>query len=150
MDRRQLDLTTLDAVVEDIKQLHEHGYEKTGDWDLSQVCQHVALTMSMSTEGAKFKVNPIIRMMATLMMKKKFFSKRSIAAGLAAPKPLCPALSDEAEAIQQFEQAVERFNAHQGDYHRHPLFGKLSRQQWHDFNTIHASHHLSFLIPNNS
>jgi len=43
--------------------------------------------------------------------------------------------------------SIRRFAEHPGEMQPSPLFGKMTRDQWTDLHLIHASHHLSFLLP---
>src|SRR3954464_6194730 len=49
--RRDLDFRDLDAVVRDAESLAVGGYEKAGNWDLSQVCGHLADWMRFPLDG---------------------------------------------------------------------------------------------------
>lgn len=147
MERRDIDLKDLDAALEEAKRLHASGYEKVGEWDLSQICEHITMPINMAIDGSPFKANFLMRTMAILLMKKKFFRDRKIKPGLKAPGNAVFATSDEATALANLEKAIERFKAHDGPMQMHPFFGNLSKELWHDFNTIHCSHHLAFLVP---
>lgn len=146
--RRELDLKTLDAVVADARRLLERGYEQVGDWNLAQVCRHIAAPMRLTIDGFDFKAPWVQRTVTRLFFKKRFFRQRTIPTGLPAPPGTeFEADEDEAGAVAELEQAVERFKAHTGPLSPHPYFGELTRDEHMDFNTIHCSHHLSFLVP---
>ncbi len=147
MPKRELDLKDLDGVREEVQRLHTDGYEKTGAWDLSQICEHIAIPLRMAVDGSPFKANLFMRVMAQLFMKKKFFRERKIKPGLSAPNGTAFESSDEAAAVAKLNDAIQYFTNHTGPMADHPFFGKLSKEQWHDFNTIHCSHHLAFLVP---
>ncbi len=149
MERRDLDLPDLDAVVREARRLNEVGYRKAGQWDLAQACEHSTMPMNQSIDGFVFNAPLPVRLIATLFMKKSFFAKRHIKAGLKAPAPMVPEPGhDPAAAIQAMHDAADRVKNHRGEFKPHPVFGRLTHQQWQDFLTIHAMHHLSFLLPN--
>lgn len=145
--RRELDLKTLDAVIADARNLLEQGYEQAGAWNLAQVCRHIAAPMRLAMDGYNFKAPWIQRTVTRLFFKKRFFRQRTIPTGLPAPPGTEFGVDDEAGAVAELEQTVERFKAHTGPLSPHPYFGELTRDEHVDFNTIHCSHHLSFLVP---
>src|SRR5687768_3540041 len=51
MERRSLRLATLDDAVTDARQLLERGYDRAGNWNLAQVCDHLTKLMTMSRDG---------------------------------------------------------------------------------------------------
>ncbi len=85
------------------------------------------------------------------MPRPSRFGTRRIKAGIKAPSNVIPPEGlDEAEETQKLRHAVERLKQHKGPYHRHPIFGELTVDQWHEFCTIHTMHHLTFLVPRDS
>ena len=50
-ERRHLDFHDFDAVTADVENLHKRGYTKLGNWDLSQVCNHLAINMGTALEA---------------------------------------------------------------------------------------------------
>ena len=55
-----------------------------------------------------------------------------------------------AEEIDASTVSISRFRKHLesgGNFKSHPIFGRLTRDQWDQFHTIHCMHHLSFLTP---
>ena len=152
MDRRELDLKDLDAVLAEVDRLHKGGYRKSGQWKLAQICRHCAAPMAECIDGFQFKPPLLLRLLVPILgMKKSFFGTRRIKVGIRAPSyQIPPEGLDEAEEIQTLRQAVERLKQHKGPHHRHPIFGELTPEQWHEFFTIHTMHHLMFLHPQNS
>ena len=145
MKRRALDFRDFEALLDDVDSLSKHGYDQVGDWDLAQICHHVALPINQCIDGFAFKAPWLLRLLGPPLMRR-IFRQRRIKAGLKAPGPMIPPAGlDQAKAIDGLRQAVGRLRDHAGPYQRHPLGGELSPQQWHDFHLIHAAHHLSFL-----
>lgn len=152
LHRRDIDFPDLDAVVADAQSLHEKGYHPTGQWDLTQVCLHLATSLNSTIDGFAFRLSPVTRLFIRVMgMKKGMFRTRKIRAGLAAPQAMIfePAGDDrqkEAQAAEALAKAVARFQEGRGRYVSHPVFGAMSDQEWNQFHTIHATHHLSLLV----
>lgn len=148
MQRRSLDLPDMKALVADARMLHERGYEKAGNWDLAQACNHIAIPMERCIDGFDFNASWPMRLMANLFMKKAMFRKRSIKPGYKAPpSTLSEAGGDEAAAVERLGVAVERVLNHTGPFKPHPFLGPISVDEWHEFLTIHGMHHLNFLVP---
>lgn len=146
--RRRIDLRTFEAVLEEVKWLSEKGYEKAGQWSLSQVCRHLAGAINAQIDGIATKVSLPERLIARFFIKDAIFRSRRIRAGVAAPQEIdSPADGDQSIAIDDLKHAIDRLLKHEGFSHPHPYFGKLTNEQWRDYHLIHASHHLGFLVP---
>jgi hypothetical protein len=150
--RRKPTFASLDDVSRDAEMLLEKGYEKAGNWDLSQVSAHLTDWMTFPIEG--FPKPPLpIRMMLGLVRRtlgKKMFRKY-IAEGMPAGKPTMPQSvhlpGDETAAVAKLKDAVDRFKAHEGPIHPSPLFGDLTKGEAVRLQLRHCEHHLSFLVP---
>jgi hypothetical protein len=152
--RRTLELSDLDDVVREAESLLASGYDKAGNWDLGQVCGHVADWMSYPLDG--FATPPLpIRMMLGAMrltlgkrMLRKILETRSMTSNNPTMRETIPAPGgDEAAAVARLREVAQRLRDHQGPLHPSPLFGKLDHETLVKLNTIHAAHHLSFLVP---
>ena len=149
MIRRELDLPHLDGVLREVKHLQAGGYQRVGDWDLSQTCQHLGALIAQSVDGFNFKLPWYVRLLGPWLIKRSLFKTRSIRPGLTAPAPLQPAPDsgqDETAAIADLAEQIKRFIA-ADTLHPSPVLGRLEPDEWHQFHAIHASHHLSFLLP---
>jgi hypothetical protein len=49
--------------------------------------------------------------------------------------------------IDRLVGAIDRYVNHTGPVRPSPLLGKLTRAEWDQIHLIHASHHLSFIVP---
>ncbi len=148
MDRRELDYKDFDQLIADAKRLHEHGYDKAGRWDLSQTCEHLSFAMNQSLDGYTFKGPWFLRkVLVPLFVKRSFYKSRKIQAGLPAPDGSVFDPIDESQAVQAFLNTTQRVKQTQQWPHLHPIFEKLTNDQWRQFHLIHAAHHFSFLIP---
>jgi hypothetical protein len=155
MQRRQLDFHDFDAIAQDIDRLHTRGYQKVGNWDLAQVCTHLARTMEWSLTGTKFQApwlfrNWVARKLLVPIVLGRILKKRRLKTGFQAPAELIPSASPaaEAEAVLQCKQLLQRVRDHQGEFCLHPFFVKVTPEQQRQIHFIHSAHHLSFLVPN--
>ena len=80
--QRDLSLATIDEVIAEVELLHESGYEKLGDWDLSQICQHITVPAVRSVEGTlSFKV-PFMVTLFRPMIRRLIFGARKLKTGI--------------------------------------------------------------------
>ena len=152
--RRTLKFDSLDAVVRDAEGLLTTGYEKTGNWDLAQVCNHLADWLRYPVEGFPRAPAPI---RAMLWVMKKTVGPKKLRAYLAAdampvgkptmPQTVCTPGGDPAVAVAKLRQSVERLKAHTGELLPSPFFGAMSKDEGIRLQRIHCAHHLSFLVP---
>jgi len=152
--RRKLVFNNLDEVVRDTDRLLAGGYEKAGNWDLAQVCDHLADWMRFPVDGFPKPPAPIRGM---LWLVRKTVGRKKLLQYLAdktfpAGKPTMPqtvhaAGGDARAAVENLRQSVERLKAYAGPIVPSPLFGPMTKDEAVGMQLVHAAHHLSFLIP---
>jgi hypothetical protein len=148
MAQRTLSFQNFDEVHAEVDRLHLGGYEKGGNWDLAQVCDHLRYFMEGSLDGWKFKVPWLIKTMFGKMALNGILTRRKMKAGVFTPhKPLPEPGGDEAVAAAKFKQVMERVKSHPGGFHDSPFFGHMTPEQWRELHLIHCGHHLGFLMP---
>jgi hypothetical protein len=104
----------------------------------------------VSLDGSSVKIPWVLRKVVAPIVYHlgRRIAKGKMKAGISsAPEYIPSPTVDEAEAIQHLEQAIARFENHQGDFREHPFFGRFSAEQWREYQLIHCAHHLSFLVP---
>jgi hypothetical protein len=151
--RRELRFESLDDAVRDAETLLARGYDRAGNWDLAQVCDHLADWLTYPVAGFPRAPLPIRMMLGLVRMTlgRGMFEKY-LKVGMPAGKPTMPqsvhaAGEDPAAAIMRLREAARRFTAHAGEYPPSPLFGKLTRDEALKLQLAHTAHHLSFLVP---
>jgi hypothetical protein len=155
MNRRTLKFTDLDAAVADAELLVSKGYDKAGNWDLSQVCGHLTNWLSYPLDGyppLPIWLKPIFWVMRTTMKNKipkmMFSDDGMMKPGMSTAPTSIPAPGgDDRTAVAKFKAAVERWQKSDGPVHASPLLGLLTKECAEEGHRIHAAHHLSFLIP---
>jgi hypothetical protein len=153
VERRKLTFASLDEVAADAENLLARGYEKAGNWDLSQVCLHLANWMRFPVEGFP-KLPLFLRPLFWLFRNTVGRSKRLkyTKEGMPAGKPTMPqtvaqAGGDTASAVAKLKEAIAAFKAYTGAIHPSPLFGAMNKDEAMQLQLVHCAHHLSFLIP---
>ena len=115
MQRRIIDLENLDGVLAEVDRLHRSGYQMAGQWDLSQNLSHCGQVIEQPMDGFTFTAPFIIRLLRPLL-KSMIFKKRTIQPGIKRPGNVMEPQpqTDEACAVVQFKQIIERFKNHSG------------------------------------
>jgi Protein of unknown function (DUF1569) len=146
--QRHLQFTDFAQVHAEVDRLHQEGYEKLGQWDLAQVCDHLGYFVEGSLDGFTFRVPWLLKVLFGRLVLRSILKRQRMKAGVPTPQnPLPPAGGDEAAAVARFKQVIDRLQAQQGELHRSPFFGYLTPQQWRNLHLIHCAHHLGFLAP---
>jgi len=157
MQRRIIDLETIEGVIAEIDRLLKEDYTQAGQWSLAQICEHCAFLLEGALDGGMIKLMPLPMRLVTFfvrplfggMLLSKFLKQRGFSQGLTIPKPLVPTAPSSEDQVQatRLKGLLVRFKAHQGMLHPSPIFGTLTRERWEQLQIVHCSHHLGFLIP---
>jgi len=151
LQRRSLDFKSWPEVLADVEHLNRAGYDRAGNWDLSQTLDHLGEGLRTALRGSQHQANWIIRKFLGPIILKRILRDRRMKAGIKVPQWWLPGPShDESAALDQFRQEAAAFQAMTTTPFPHPFFGPISKQQWNDLILIHSSHHLSFLVPKHS
>ncbi|MDY3556378.1 DUF1569 domain-containing protein [Gemmata sp. JC717] len=153
-ERRKLTFAALDEAVADAENLLAKGYDKVGNWDLAQVCFHLAEWLRYPVEGFP-RTPPLLRPVLWLMRNtvagpalRAALEKGAMPAGQPTlTQSVTAPGGDPSEAVAKLKEAVERFKAFPGPYKPSPLLGVLDHETGHKVQRLHCAHHLSFLIP---
>lgn len=153
MKRREIDFRSADEVIRDIHNLQEEGYRKLGKWNLTQICQHLEGTMNGGMDGFGFRLPWILRATVIKWGFRFALKRRKLGSGFPTFRVLKPTWTeadDDNSAIDSCVKSCERAESFDGSLEDYPLLNNLSVEDWRDFMWLHASHHLSFLIPSGS
>src|SRR6516162_2963833 len=102
MEPRQLDFTNFNEVLAEVDRLHRGGYDKLGQWDLAQICDHLTYFMEAGLDGAKFRVPWLIKILFGRFFLRRILKTRRMKAGIRTPQDPVPAPGgDEAAAVER-------------------------------------------------
>jgi hypothetical protein len=153
-NRRDLQFKNFDAVRNDTQTLLRTGYDRAGNWDLSQVCGHLAAWLTYPIDGPppqpphRAMMFWLVRNTIGGMIVRHILRTGAMPAGSSTLKSSIPAAGgEETQAVANLQSAISRFEKHTGPWHPSPLFGTLDRDQRTRLQLIHCAHHLSFLNP---
>lgn len=143
--RRHLRFNSYEEFLAEVDRL-ARGHRALGNWDLAQICIHLAGVQDYSIDGTRsslqwgpLKQATLGRVVRCIMLWWRYIPERQ---GSLKPPPA----PDIDEARRQLADSVRRITT-QKMRARHPIFGRLTQAQWHRFHLIHAEHHLSFVVP---
>ncbi len=147
--RRKLTFRSFDEVLVDAERLVFSPNTKTlGNWPLSQLLTHLATTINSSIDGVSTKAPWFLRLVGPLV--KWRIIKNGMSSGFKLPKEreatAFPAASSPQEALGKLRAAVGRLKQERMTA-RHPIFGKLTHEEWTRLHLRHAEMHLSFAVP---
>lgn len=144
--RRQLKFENCQQVLDDVRSLAAQPYRQLGNWSLGEICHHLAKGFDMATTETKAQFPWWLRTLGPFL--KKWVISHPFVPGFTAPKGggLIANPQEAAVGVAALEQAMARFGD-AGELRRHPVFGPMSRDEWHRFQMRHCDLHLSFLVP---
>ena len=146
--RRVLDFRSWSDLFADVDNLRRTGYDRAGNWDLSQVLDHVGEGIRTAVRGSEHRAAWIIRKLLGPMILRRILRDRRMKAGIKVPACWLPGpVHDESGAIDQLRADAAAFARMTTTPFPHPFFGPLTKEKWNDLLLVHASHHLSFLVP---
>jgi hypothetical protein len=148
MPRRALDLRSFEEVLAEVARLQRDGYDRAGQWDLAQICDHCAVWIEYTLDGFPFRIPWFVRMFLGRWMLRRVLRQRQFAAGVPTPqKNLLGPGADLVAAEHRLQRAIDRLQLPAVVTHPSPLFGTLTPDEWRELHLIHCQHHLSFLVP---
>ncbi len=149
VERRLLDFRSWPELLAEIDHLREAGYRRLGNWDLSQILEHVGEGMRTAVHGIEHRAPWIFRKFIGPLVLSQILRKRRVRAGIRVPSWWQPGPThDESEAVACFRSRLAEFEALKTEPFPHPFFGPMSKVQWNDLVLVHGAHHLGFLMPN--
>lgn len=150
--RRTLHFDTLEEVVADVRAMVGTNPTATGGWSPGQIVEHVAKGINGSVDGFGFTAPLPLRLFGRLT--RNHYITKGFPSGIKLRGKMADAFlpSDNVDfdqAAQQLATAVDRAKR-QTMTAVSPMFGKLTHEQWVQFNCRHAELHFSFLQPTTS
>lgn len=144
--RRELRFESFDEVVDDVNSHATPDAQTLGNWSVGQICEHLAVAMERSIDGYGFQAPWPIRLGGRLL-KRRILTK-PMRAGFKlrgkAREVLVPEHADDAEARKRLLHAITRLRE-EATREPHPVFGRLTRDEYDLLHLRHAELHLSFI-----
>ena len=144
--RRKVRYQTYDELLEDAERIASSDTLQTlGNWTPGQIFKHIADATESSIDGSGYVLPWPIRVIFSLLMKRKFLYG-ALPAGFKAPKKFQPEPIDTLVALDALRKTVARMKS-ESKRVMHPAFGNISREEWDQFNLRHCEMHMSFIKP---
>jgi hypothetical protein len=148
--RPDIRFDSYDQLLADTQSLHTTGWDKSGQWSLAMICDHLARwTNGMLDEGASASLprmpGPfqwIARLVIRRMVRKQKYPTLRVHA-LAAIQPATEI--SEPAAITALTAAVARLQQLAGPTVQTHPFGPIDADDFREMALLHAAHHLAFL-----
>jgi hypothetical protein len=135
--------TTYNTVIARINSLHENSERQWGKMTVAQMAWHCQFPFVI---GIKNKNNGNGNLFVRLFFKKQMFTDKPFRKNL----PTVPNLKTKKEKDLPTEKAILRQLVtdfydcrNRKDWNPHPLFGKLTHEQWGKMEYKHVDHHLT-------
>ena len=142
--RRTVRYESYDDLLRDAERIGSNPNVTTlGNWSPGQIFQHLAGSIESSIDGTGFKLPWPMRVVFSLLMKRKFLHG-VLPAGFKAPSNFQPQPIDTALALDNLRKAIDRMNS-ESKREMHPAFGNITREEWDLFNLRHCELHMSFI-----
>ncbi len=144
--RRVLHFSHLPEVLAEARRLAS-SHRTLGRWTLAQICRHLADTIHGSMDGFDLRRHRFKRLFFRSLLLAYAYRWGIPEAYTVDPKLNPPEglrLDDQIEALAR---AIQRYRDHTGPLQAHPLFGRLTRNEWDRMHCFHGAHHLSFVLP---
>ncbi|MCA9239186.1 MAG: DUF1569 domain-containing protein [Planctomycetales bacterium] len=149
MEKRKLAFDSFDQVIDEIERLRSRGYTPQGQWNLSQVCEHLTRTMRAGMDGGLKLMPWILRATILRFMANRIINSGNMPSGFTAPSESVPPdhKEDDPAKIDKCIATLRETAAFAGPLPPHPFSTGMTLEKWKRLMQVHAAHHLGFLQP---
>jgi Protein of unknown function (DUF1569) len=147
--RRQLQFASLDEVVADAEKcVSSPNTKMLGNWPLERILGHLTKAMNGSIDGMDLKPPMIARLIGPMLKGRML--KKGMPPGIKLSTPneevLYPDVPSTQKALEAMRLAAGRLKTEK-PAGRHPVFGKMTPEDWIQLHLRHAELHLSYALP---
>ena len=145
--RRRLNYGSFQELLADADRLHAGPTKVLGNWSAGQIFKHLALAYNGSIDGFTMTFPWPLRTMARLLEGKLINGRMPPGFRLPAEgaKALAPGQISDEQGLADLHAAVARLES-ESERANHPMFGRLTNEEWNKIHLKHASLHMSFLV----
>ena len=149
MNRRELKFGDMDEIVAEVEQLAAGEVTTSGQHTFTEIVEHLALTHDMTTGKLQGPKPPWFIKLLMPFMKGSILNDKPLKPGFKLP-PKAEAFfwpkkeQSLDDAIQHLKESVENYKKN-GPLEKHPMFGKITKEQNLQMNLRHAALHLGFV-----
>ena len=147
-DRREIRYESLQDFLDDAESLvNAENVITVGNWNLAQILKHLAINMRLAVDGRlNFKVPWLVKFF--MKFKKNQMINGKLKPGIKLPDNVSRLLvpkptTDLQDAWEMTQKQVQKFSDHTG-FAEHPVFGKITDEEWLKLTLRHCELHMSF------
>jgi hypothetical protein len=148
-ERRKVQYSSAADIISDVERLRKSTCQRCGQWSLAQACWHLNMQFSSMVQSGDVTPNTPEQTAAHHRISG-VIQGGVIPSGRPAPERAMPPAEPPEDAIDNFVATLQKFDSAKGPFKTHPVFGNLSEDEAKRFSYVHAAHHLSHYVPNNS
>jgi hypothetical protein len=146
--RADLRFNSYDQLLTDVQTLHTAGWEKSGQWSLAMICDHLAKWIDGMFDQRLPHVPKPFQWIARFVMHRMARKNKYTALPIHAPASLKPVAEiSEPTAIANLTAAIARLQQLSGPIVETHPFGPIPAEDFRGLTLLHAAHHLAFLKP---
>ena len=145
--RREIKLNSFGDLLSELGKIEKaRELKTTGVWSVYQILQHMTDLLHGSIHGYHHHMPKIVRMTVG-----KYIFKKIMKTGVMKPghkNPNAPTKREDAPilpAIQRLRSIISEYENYTGRMAMHPVFDKLTKEEWTKLHLIHFAMHLSFI-----
>ncbi len=143
--RREVRYESFDDLLADAERLAAGEVRTLGNWSYGQILKHLAKSLDASIDGVGFMLPGPVRLAMKLLMMRRYLTK-PLPPGFKATKAFQPDETSVDDGLAALRAAIAR-QGRETERMMHPAFGRISNQEWDQFNLRHAEMHMSFVEP---
>ncbi|MCK4873896.1 MAG: DUF1569 domain-containing protein [Phycisphaerales bacterium] len=145
-ERRTLQFSCQNCILGDVRKLSQGDVRSTGNWKPGQIVQHIADQINRSIDGFEQRMPIVFRLVGSLIRKRVI--RKPMKPGIRLPERFEAMLPPDDISFEQAAANIEQTIGRLKDKRMtaaHPLFGRLTHEQWMRLHCHHAEMHLSFI-----
>lgn len=147
MKNRNLCFRHFSEAKEEIMKLKGKKIKTSGNWSWYQILCHLAdgLEFMMNGGSPKFIFPAFLQMTAGRLIWKLILFRGRMVQGLPNPIKKIPEADGNAETeFERLISLIEEFESCEKIFCPHPVFGKLTKEEWSILQAFHFANHLSY------
>lgn len=147
--RRSLRFESLDDILREAECVATHPGRTLGNWSVAEILDHLANSIRAAYEGPDARVSWMIRWILAPLIRSSVLNQ-PMRPGTSLPKVMSHFLPGDdpttGESLEKLRTWIARMRTEKPPL-EHPIFGKLSHDNWVKLHLRHAELHLSFILP---
>ncbi|HMV76868.1 MAG TPA: DUF1569 domain-containing protein [Leptospiraceae bacterium] len=148
MKKRDLRFKHFSDAKQEIMNLKGKRIKTAGNWNFYQILCHLADGLEFMLHGgsANFIFPAFLQMTAGKLIWNFMLLQGKMLPGL--PNPVKKIPEAEGDSEKEFERIlslIEEYELYTEEFFPHPVFGKLTKEEWGTLQAFHFANHLSYV-----